>query len=128
MFNERIENGSSVENKNDTNLNTTGSTYLKSNKNDIANRIANYAEYYFQSRRPDSYYFGRNSSFIQNYGHKNYHYYYSDGNKDGNRKSSVIRPSNPSNDAMYMIETYFKPWIESSLNRIKSPEIPSKST
>lgn len=123
---ERIENGSLVnqqimiQNKNDTNSNASRLTYLNSSRNDIFNRIANYAEYYFQNRPIDSYYFGlRNSSFRHG---------------GPNRKINVIRPpystiysENPSNDAMYMIERYFKPWIESSLNRIKSPGIPSKS-
>lgn len=152
-YSERIENGSSVyqesmiQNKNDVNsnhyndgtvnnssfsgvintkLNTTKPTYLKSTKNDIVNRIANYAAHYFQNRRPDSYYFGfgRNSSFgLRNY--TAYNHYYS--NDNGSDNSSAFRPPystiysvNPPNDATYMIETYFKPWI-------KSLEIASKS-
>lgn len=147
VYNERIENGSSVnqmvQNKNDANSNITRPTYSKLSKSDVVNRIVNYAEYYFRNRRPDSYYFGRNSSFFnpcnnrscENHAYTNY--YDLNDNKDGhNRETSVIRPpystsalysANPSNDPMYMIETYFKPWIESSLNRIKSLEIPSKS-
>lgn len=101
------------------NSNTTKPLHLKSNKNEIVNRIANYASHYFQNRRPDSYYFGRNSSFgLRNY--TNYHHYYS--NDDGNGNGTVVRPpystsafysANPSNDAMYMIETYLKPFIKS---------------
>lgn len=101
-----------------TKSNATRPTYLKSTK--IANRIADYAEYFFRNRRPDSYYFGHSSPFgLRN--NTNHHHYYSNDNESGNSGSDVRPPyststyysKTPSHDAMYMIETYFKPWIKS---------------
>lgn len=131
--------------------NTIRSTYLKPSKNHIFNRILNHDNHYFQNRRPDSYYFGRNSTFHVNsfeqklsckhrscptHGYSSD--YYSANDRKENHKSTDIgrRPhssttyhsANPSNDAHYMIETYFKPWIESTLNRMKSPKILPKYT
>lgn len=92
-----------------TRSNATRPTYLKLKKNDIVNRIANYAEYYFQNRRPDSYYFGSSSPVGLS-------------NNESTSIGSDVRPpyststfhsKNPSHDATYMIETYFKPWIKS---------------
>lgn len=98
-----------------TKSNATRPTHLKSNRNDIVNRITSYAEYYFQNRRPNSYYFGHG---LRN--NTNHHQYYTN-NESGNSGSDIRPPyststfysKNPSHDAMYMIETYFKPWIKS---------------
>lgn len=128
------------------------STFLKPNENDIVNRIANYAKYYFQNRRRDSYYFGRNPLFdlnqserkrpcnnknssCSNRGYPNY--YYSSNYGNDIRKGISIRPphspstffpAKPSTNANYMIARYFKPWIESKLSQVKPPKMPSKLT
>lgn len=108
--------------------NATKQTYLKSNKSDIVNQIANYAEYYFQNRRPDAYYFGH-SSPVRLSNHTTHHHSYLKGNENADGGGIDIRPpyssptfhsKNPSHDATYMIETYFKPWIKSLELAMKS--------
>lgn len=103
-----------------TKSNATRRIHLKSSKNDIINRLANYAEHYFRNRRPDSYYFGHSLPFGRRNSTNHYHYSSIDAESSGS--GNDIRPSystaafhskNPPNNAMYMIETYFKPWIKS---------------
>lgn len=104
--------------------NKTGSMYLKSNRNNIVNQIAGYAENYFQNRPPDSYYFdGMNNNYSK------YYYYANEKEKsDHNGNDWVADPYSNSNDAKYMIEKYFNPWLKTSFNRIKSLKSSSKST